>query len=105
MTPETMPETKFCRGCDRELDITAFCRDRNRYDGHYCHCRECVSKKRRGLTLVPGLVPPPPRPICAKCEGPAPCDCWKTELTPTEREAAQLAVLARYVGVLDARKE
>lgn len=52
------------------------------------------------LVLIPRKVV-----ACPACGGPGPCDCWKGNLTPDEREAAQLDVVTVYLGLLAAKKE
>ena len=42
---------------------------------------------------------------CPVCSGPQPCDCWKANLTPDERDAAQLGVATAYLGMLAVRAE
>lgn len=45
-----MTDTKRCSKCGEVKALDEFCKDKNRKDGYFVYCRQCVSDKRKKYT-------------------------------------------------------
>ena len=90
----TGPDVKRCRGCERDLPLASFARDRNRRDGLQVRCRECVAeysaahyRRRRaaiGKPVREKVAVPAGHKLCRQCGEVKPHSEWHRNATASD---------------------
>ncbi|MBQ1000616.1 endonuclease VII domain-containing protein [Streptomyces nigra] len=90
----TGPDVKRCRGCERDLPLASFARDRNRRDGLQVRCRECVAeysaahyRRRRaaiGKSVREKVAVPAGHKLCRQCGEVKPHSEWHRNATASD---------------------